>query len=350
MVIVNMAIDDDRSYGQLLHSVWNGYTLTDAVFPAFLFAMGASMALSFGRTAAATDREFYRRVLRRSVGLFLIGVLLGWFPFVKYSPAAGLHAIDLAHVRIFGVLQRFALTYAAAAFVIRRFGTRGALVTAVAALLAYAVLLPMSGDMSLVGNGPRALDLWLIGANHLYLGEGIPFDPEGLMSTVPALANVLAGYLAAKTLGQGIPSSRSIRMLVAAGAVALLLALIWSQSLPFNKKLWTSSYALLNIGIDVLVLGVLSQMIDRCGWRRGLSVFSVLGGNTLAVYLFSELGNEALSRTWIGDVNTFEWAYSHLFAPWAGPKFGSLLYCLAFLALCVAFAFELARRHVRFRL
>jgi predicted acyltransferase len=132
--------------------------------------------------------------------------------------------------------------------------------------------------------------------------------------------------------------------------MALAASFIWSEALPYNKKLWTSSYALLNIGLDTLILALLTDWIDRRGRRAMTSPLAILGGNTLAVYVFSELGNAALSRTWIGDTDTFIWIHSHLYAPWAGAKLGSLLYSLTFLLICWFFARELARRHVRIRL
>ena len=351
MIVVNMAIDDDRSYGQLLHSVWHGFTLTDAVFPAFLFAVGASLALAIDRQRAEGDAAFRARVLRRTVLLFAIGYLLSWLPFFKYDPAWGdLRFVDLAHTRILGVLQRIALTYGMAALLVQRFGSRGAWMGLATSLLAYPVLLQFSGDLTLEGNGPRRLDLFLFGAAHLYKGEGIPFDPEGLLSTLPALANVLGGYLAGRWLKARGPTSSSLGTLLITGLVATGLALSVSGVIPLNKKLWTSSYALLNLGIDAMVLGLLAYILDWKRLRGGSSFFTVLGQNTLAIYLFSEIGNLALSRTYIGDTTTFEWVHAHGFVPWAGAKFGSLLYCLAYLAVCWFVARELGRRHIQFRL
>jgi predicted acyltransferase len=351
MIVVNMAIDDERSYGQLLHSVWHGFTLTDAVFPAFLFAVGASLALSIERQRAAGEGAFTARVLRRGALLFALGVLLTWIPFFRYDAITdALVFVDLAHVRIFGVLQRIALTYTLAALIARRFGSRGAAVAMIGSLLIYAVILPMTGDLSLENNGPRALDLFLLGPAHLYKGEGIPFDPEGLYSTLPALANVLGGYLAGRWLMNRGTNGASLQRLATAGAVALAVALLWQWQVPLNKKLWTSSYALLNLGIDTLALAALAYAADLRGWSMGRRFFEPLGGNTLAIYLLSELGNLLVSRTYVGKTNTFEWLHATFYAPWAGAKFGSLLYCLSYLLLCWTAAHALARRQIRIRL
>ena len=351
MIVVNMAIDDERSYGQLLHSVWHGFTLTDAVFPAFLFAVGASLALAIDRQRADGDSAFRARVLRRTVLLFAIGFLLSWLPFFRYDPAwADLRFVDLSHTRVLGVLQRIALTYGLTALLVQRFGSRGAWIGLSSSLLLYPLLLQFSGDLTLEGNGPRRLDLFLFGADHLYKGEGIPFDPEGLLSTLPALANVLGGYLAGRWLQSRGTTSSSLGALLMTGVMATVLALGVSGVMPLNKKLWTSSYALLNLGIDAMALGVMAYLLDVKRLRRGSSFFTVLGQNTLAIYLFSEIGNLALSRTYIGDSTTFEWVHAHGFAPWAGAKLGSLLYCLAYLAVCWGVARELSRRHIQFRL
>ena len=142
----------------------------------------------------------------------------------------------------------------------------------------------------------------------------------------------------------------SLRSLALAGGVALVIALLWQWQVPLNKKLWTSSYALLNLGIDTLVLTALAYGADVRGWSMGRRFFEPLGGNTLAIYLLSELGNLLISRTYVGQMNTFEWLHATFYAPWAGAKFGSLLYCLSYLLLCWAVAYGLARRRIRIRL
>jgi len=351
MIVVNMAIDDERSYAQLLHSVWDGFTLTDAVFPAFLFSVGSSLAMVMHRQRLSGEAAFRARILRRTVGLFAIGYLLSWAPFFKYDPVAhSLVFVDLSHTRVLGVLQRIALTYGLTALWVHRFGTRGAWLLLVGVLALYPWLLSMTGEMTLEGNGVRALDLYLLGADHLYHGEGIPFDPEGVLSTVPALANVVGGYLAGRWVSENGATYRPRLQLALVSVLIVFAAMAWSHLLPLNKKLWTSSYALLNLGIDGLVLAVLSYGLDVVGVRPATAIFATLGRNTLAVYLFSEIGNLALSRTYIGESTTFEWIHTHIFAPWAGLKLGSLLYCLSYLLLCWLFARALAIRHIQFRL
>jgi predicted acyltransferase len=350
MIVVNMAIDDTRSYAQLLHARWHGFTLTDAVFPSFLFAVGLSIALSIDRQRASGSADFHRRLLTRALALFVIGYLLSSAPFLRYDAASGVWSLlPLSQTRILGVLQRIALTYAAGALIFQRFGTPGAWVGIGISLLSYAVLLTVTGDLSLLGNGPRQLDLWLFGESHLYMGEGVPFDPEGLLSTLPAIANVLAGCLAGRWFKERGYTRASLGRWGAIAGAALVLGLAWAQVLPLNKKLWTSSYALVMIGVDGLVLVLLAYLVERRGFRMASEFFATLGRNTLAVYVFSELGNLALSSTRIDSMSTFEWIHAQLFAPWAGAKFGSLLYSLAYLLVCWGFAFELGRRRLYLR-
>jgi predicted acyltransferase len=238
-----MAIDDDRSYAQLLHSVWHGFTLTDAVFPAFLFAVGASLALAIDRQRAAGDAAFRARVLRRTVMLFAMGYLLSWLPFFKYDPAWGdLRFVDLAHnphPRRFAAHRTDLWIGCAPRATLSGLAARGSGWRRVCSHIP--ALLQFSGDLTLEGNGPRRLDLFLFGAAHLYKGEGIPFDPEGLLSTLPALANVLGGYLAGRWLKARGETSSSLGALVITGLVATVVALSVSGVIPLNKKLWTSS-------------------------------------------------------------------------------------------------------------
>jgi predicted acyltransferase len=161
---------------------------------------------------------------------------------------------------------------------------------------------------------------------------------------------VLGGYLAGRWLAARGSNASAVIRLAVAGAVALAIALLWQWQVPLNKKLWTSSYALLNLGIDALALSVLAYTVDVRGWRAGRAFFEPLGANTLAIYLVSELGNLLISRTYVGQTNTFEWLHATFFAPWAGAKFGSLLYCLSYLLLCWAVAYALSQRQIRIRL
>ncbi|MBV5325844.1 MAG: hypothetical protein J0626_11625, partial [Rhodospirillaceae bacterium] len=206
----------------------------------------------------------------------------------------------------------------------------GALLYSVLALLGYWWLLLAAGDLTLAGNAPARFDLWLLGEAHLYHGEGVPFDPEGLLGTLPATVNVIAGYFTG-------------RMLLA-GLAAVLLALCWQLVLPLNKKLWTSSYVLLTIGLDLLALALLVYAIEVRGQRGWTYFFEVFGKNTLFIYLLSELAVVILSRVRVGSRDAYSWLYQHLFQQLAAPQLASLLFALCFMLACWLVAWQMDKR------
>lgn len=349
MIVVNMSISDELSYAQLLHSVWHGLTLTDIVFPSFLFAVGASMAFSLERYQRQGEAYFLGRVAKRGAMIFFCGWVVSNFPFFSIGEHGGFSWVAASDLRILGVLQRIALTYCLAALLLHYAGLRAALIYSVAVLLGYWWLLASFGDYSLAGNVALKVDLSLFGASHLYKGEGIPFDPEGLLGTLPATVNVLAGYAIMRTLRQRPSGQKTVVWFVAAGLGLIALSLAWNVYLPINKKIWTSSYVLCTIGIDLLALALLVEFIDIRGWRRPTRYFETFGKNTLAIYLFAEILMSVAWTVKIGDQALFMWIYTHGFQ-WAGAKSGSLLMALAFMHLCWMVANLMDKKRIFIRL
>lgn len=350
MIVVNMSISEAKSYGQLLHAPWHGLTLTDLVFPSFLFVMGAAMSVTLPRYEALGAGALWARVLRRAALIFLCGFLLYWFPFLQADPAGGWMLRPLAEARILGVLQRIALTYLLAVLVLQVVRERGALAFCVLALLANWWLQVRFGDYSLTGNAALALDRWLLGEAHLYHGEGLAFDPEGLLGTLPATVNVLAGHAAARWLQRQGAGRRSLVLLALAGLACLAAGAAWGELMPINKKLWTSSYVMVAVGVDLLALAGLTALVDVAGVRRGTSVFSVFGKNTLALYLLAEIGMSVLWLVQIDGQPAFEWVHAHVFEPWLGAKPGSLAFALGYAAVCWWVGWWMGRRGVHIRL
>ena len=355
MIIVNRSFEDGRSYGQLQHAAWNGLTLTDLVFPSFLFVVGAALSFTLPGLAAGSRRNFAVAVLRRGFIIFSCGFLLYWFPYVQVDGAGHWGLIPLAQARIPGVLQRIAVGYVSAAFIVRFLGPRGALAFSVIALLAYWAILAGLGDLSLTGNAVLRFDLWLLGPAHLYHGEGIAFDPEGVLSSLPAVVNVIAGYLAAAMLtgrasGQADHSSLASRCLrlILWGAALFALGLVWNDVLPINKKLWTSSYVCTGVGIDLLALALLVAVVDLMHWRAWTHFFVVLGRNTLLIYLSSEVMAEVFWRWHIGTDSFFDWAYGRGFA-WIGAPNGALVFAIVYLLAFWVIAFGLDRKRIYLR-
>ena len=350
MIIVNLQIGEGKSYTQLLHAQWDGLTLTDLVFPTFMFVVGTSLSFTLGRYERLGDAALLRKVLTRTALIFLCGYLLYWFPFFRFDATGHFVLRPISHTRIFGVLQRIALGYGAAALIVHYGKRTGAIAFSLIALLGYWWLMHSFGDYSLAGNAEIKLDKLVLGDAHMYHGEGVAFDPEGILSTLPAIVNVLAGYLAGCFVRDRGANGRALAQLLLAGAACVLLALLWNPAFPINKKLWTSSYVLCTVGIDLGVLATLIYLVPQEQKRGWTYFFEVFGRNTLVIYLLSESAEKVLHMVHIGPRSVLEWVYAAGFASWAGDKAGSLLYSVAYMLCCWAVAYAMDRKRIYIRL
>jgi predicted acyltransferase len=273
MILVNNPGSWSALYPPLAHAPWHGVTPTDLVFPFFLFAVGHALALVMPALLAGPPRVFWARVARRTALIFAIGLLLNAAPFVRWDAAGELVLRDWSQLRIMGVLQRIALCFGAAAAIVwwaERHTARPqrAVLAVVAVLLlgyqAMCVTLGAPGDpYSLQGWFGTAWDKALLGESHLYRGEGMPFDPEGLASTPPAVAQVLLGWWVGRTLACGAIDARAVARLFAAAVVLGVLAYAWQLGMPLNKKIWTSSYVLLTTSLAMATLAALIHLLNH---------------------------------------------------------------------------------------
>jgi predicted acyltransferase len=197
MIIVNSPGTWEIAYAPLLHAKWHGFTPTDLVFPSFLFAVGNAMAFVMYKYESQNSSVFWRKTLKRTALIFIIGYLMYWFPFFRESADGSLELRPIAETRILGVLQRIALCYFFASVIVRYCSAKVVVALSAAFLLIYWMIMWAFGDpndpYSLIGNAGLQLDLALFGEKHLYHGEGVAFDPEGLLSTLPAIVNVMPG-------------------------------------------------------------------------------------------------------------------------------------------------------------
>jgi predicted acyltransferase len=362
MILVNNPGSWNHLYGPLAHAPWHGFTPTDFVFPLFLFAVGLSLAWVMPGLRSRPPAAFWRQVLQRTALIFAIGLLLNAAPFVRWNEAGELVQRDWSQLRFMGVLQRIALAFGIAAVVLRFGGARAALWSAAGLLVAYwalCVALGAPGDpYSLQGWFGTAWDRALLGEPHLYRGEGVPFDPEGLASTAPAVAQVLLGAWAGQQLvGRRLDAADVVRLFSLAAGL-LLLAWAWQLAMPVNKKIWTSSYVLLTTG---LALALLALCVDRIELRtpgrtleRGVRFFEAFGRNALFVFVLSGLVPRcaALLRWWDGQAWTspLPWAYKTFVAGLTpDARLDSLLFALAQLAVYALIVFELDRRRLYIR-
>lgn len=352
MIIVNTPGNYQTTYGPLLHASWHGFTPTDLVFPSFLFAVGNAMSFTVSRFQRMTQAQALGRIFKRTAIIFILGYLMYWFPFVHWDESGNIAANPIATTRIFGVLQRIALAYCFASLLIYYFNWKRALLLSIIGLLAYWALLLVFGEpghqLSLQGNAVVKLDTWLIGPNHLYMGEGVPFDPEGLLSTLPAIANVTAGYAAGYFLQQKGNTYESLAKLLLAGCALLAVTYVWDLLFPVNKKLWTSSFVVLTVGLDCILLAGLVYMIDFLGYIRWTYFFQVFGRNPLFIYLVSELVVILFFFLRAGDKSWYAAIYQNVFRH-AGAYLGSFLFAFSFMIFCWLVGYVLDKRKIYVR-
>jgi predicted acyltransferase len=329
MIVVNSPGSWTTTYSPLLHADWHGFTLTDLVFPTFLFVVGNSMSFALPKYESMGDAPFLKKIFKRTVIIFLLGFLMYWFPFIENGSLK-----PLSETRIFGVLQRIALCYFFASIILHYWKVKGALIFSLVALVLYRVLLGMFGDLSLEGNAVLKLDAFLIGESHMYHGEGIAFDPEGLLSTLPAIVNVIAGYVAGLYLQRSGRNYETIAKMMITGCALIVMAFWWDLFFPINKKLWTSPYVLLTVGIDLLVLPILVFIIDIAGKTRWTYFFDVFGKNTLFIYLLSEVFVILLFTFHVGDQSLYGWIAENVFIATLGGYKGSFAFALWIMLTC----------------
>ena len=272
MILVNNAGNWDFIYAPLDHSAWHGCTPTDLVFPFFLFAVGNAMAFVMPKLQAAGNLVFLKRVFTRALIIFGIGFFMNWFPFIRWENdhlafRTWVNPMDPEFgVRILGVLQRIALCYLFASLIIYYFKLRGAFVISAILLLGYWALcltLGAPGDpYSLMGYFGTPIDKAILGTAHLYRGEHVAFDPEGIMSTIPAIVQVIMGYFVGNYIREKGRTYEMVSSLFVVGCVLLLIGYCWDMVFPINKKIWTSSFVLYTSGLAILVLSTLVYLIE----------------------------------------------------------------------------------------
>ena len=348
MILVNNAGDEPNSYWPLKHAVGNGWTPTDLVFPFFLFIVGVAMAFSFSSRLkhGETRQDLLRHVLWRGLLLFALGLFLNGFP----------NQYQFASWRIYGVLQRIAICYVISAILALWADWRGWMVAIVGCLVGYWILMrfvPVPGfgvptrDIPLL-DPDRNLAAWLdrqFLAGHLYEGTR---DPEGVLSTIPAVATAMLGMLT----GQWLRSARSGQSkalgMALFGLAGVVTGKILDLGFPINKKLWTSSYVIFTAGLALLCLALCYWIADvqqlRGLWTKPLLVF---GMNAIAAYVFAETISHLLDHMHTGaGLSWQEFVYHTIFVPLASPANASLLYALAYVMMCWAAMRALYRKGI----
>jgi len=366
MILVNDPGSWSHVYAPLEHAEWNGWTPTDLIFPFFLFIVGVSMTLSFASRAArgVTRGLLAIHVVRRSLLIFAIGLFLNGLPF-----------FDLHTIRIMGVLQRIALCYLAAGLLylatcrgstdadgkVRMRANIGAIAgVALILLVGYWALMTFvpvpgygAGHLGKDDNLGAYIDRALMGG-HLW-SESKTWDPEGLLSTLPAIATALIGILAGEWLRLERRGARKILGLVIAGTVLMVAGQLLHPYFPINKNLWTSTFVLFTGGFAMLLLALCYWLVDLRGWKKWAAPFLVFGMNAILAYALAAIVSEtSIDFEFAGPGGRGQtlhgWLYNNFFIPHANPKNASLGFAVFFVLLILAPLWPLYRRKIFVRI
>lgn len=369
MILVNNPGSWSNIYGPLKHAPWHGCTPTDLVFPFFLFAVGNAMAFVMPRLQEAGTSTFLRKVLTRTLLIFGIGLFLNWSPFVRWNGEGELvfkSWVESSNpengIRILGVLQRIALAYCFASLIIYFLKPSTVIITSVWILFGYWVLCYVFGaegdPYSLQGYFGTAVDKAVLGVPHMYKGEGVPFDPEGLASTLPSIVQVVIGYFAGSFIRQKGANYEMLSKLFIAGALLTFFGLVLDLGFPINKKIWSSSFVLYTSGLGLQVLSIVIYLIEfrkaRGVWSR---FFDVFGKNPLFIFVLSGFLPRIISLLrWTDHIdengkpvytNLFAWFYDNICTKVPGsPNNGSLLYAISMIIFYWAICYLLDRKKV----
>lgn len=348
MIVVNNPGTWDHVYPPLLHAEWHGWTYTDTIFPFFLFIVGTAMAFSYGRRETEDGRRsLLAHTVRRAAIIFGIGLAINFLSVLLFHRA---------HVRIPGVLQRIAVCFLAAALVYMLGGKRAVVPAIVVLLFGYWALMAL---VPVPGKGVGRLDLDGNFATHvdrLVLGEHTwkhdpSWDPEGLVSTLPAIATTLLGLLAGLTLKSDAPLAKKVLRLILWGWAGALAGLLWNLVLPINKNLWTGSYAVFMSGLAAACLGVSLFVVDGKGWRAWARPFEWLGVNALFLFVASDVVTILLIFWKLGAADgkrrsLYATIYRTMFDHFSDPRLSSLLFALTYCLLWIAVAGFLYRKRI----
>lgn len=332
MIVVNTPGSWQHIYAPFRHAAWHGFTVTDLVFPMFLFVIGNAMSFSMGKYASQGDVAVIKKIFKRAGLIFILGLLLNLYPFIVRSAEGEILIKDFTAVRVMGVLQRIALCYLIAALIIHYFKLKGALIWGIAILVFYWAVMWIFGEAgspySLEGNAALKFDLLIFSESNLYKGFGIPFDPEGLLSTLPAVVNIIGGYWAGIMIQSKKALNHKILLFIALGIIHIILGLVWDIAFPINKPLWTSSYVIYSIGWSLIVLAALMAIIEKLNIKSWTYFFEVFGKNPLFIYILSGVLIKTLSIIRVEGVSLNSWIYQNLFLSWTEGEVASLLFAV----------------------
>ena len=346
MIIVNTPGSWSYIYSPLRHAKWHGCTPTDLVFPFFLFIVGVAMRFSFKQYNYEPSANLIKKVFWRTVTIFAFGLILNAYPFIRQD-------WDWSSLRIMGVLQRIGLAYGLASIISLYIKDNKIWIPCCIILIGYWFILFLFGGNDPYGlntNVVRTIDIALLGEKHLWLGNGVPFDPEGLLSTIPATVTVLIGYFVGMLIQENENQSLLVKSLVIHAAQIAAIGWIWGFFFPINKPLWTSSYVLYTAGIATFFLALFIFLIDIKNYRKPFWPLMIFGTNSIFIFVGSGIWVKTIINIkfiFNGNlISGYNYLYSSFFQPLAGNINGSLLFALTHVLVWWLILYWLYRKRI----
>ena len=372
MLLVNDPGTWSAMFPPLGHAAWHGWTPTDLIFPFFLFIVGITthLSLSARRARGDDDSAILKQILRRGIIIYLLGFVLAMFPFYQWGNIESIpnaSAWDrivyrLEHVRILGVLPRIAIVYVCAALLTLRTTLRQQIVIIAALLFGYwfaMTLIPVPGENEIGAlllhtkdrNLAAYLDRVILGTNHIWTGS-VTYDPEGVLSTIPAIATAMLGVIAGRWIAmREKPLLERIAGLLVVGSIGMVVGLMWNWSFPINKNLWTSSYVIFTAGMACVALATIMWVVDFWNVRGWTKPFVVFGVNPIVAFVGSGIFARLIYTLWQVDyqgrsVSIQSAFYQIAFASWLPPRVASLAFAVTFVLFWYGILLVLYKRNI----
>jgi len=372
MLLVNNPGTWSAIFPPLEHAEWNGWTPTDLIFPFFLFIVGITthLSLSARRARGDDDRALVKQILRRGIIIYLLGFAMAMFPFYQWGVIQSLPNATpwdrvlyrIEHVRILGVLPRIAIVYICAALLTLKTNLRQQIIIIASLLFGYwfaMTLIPVPGENAIGAlllnthdrNLAAYLDRLILGTNHTWSGS-VTFDPEGPMSTIPAIGTAMLGVIAGTWIGRKDKSlTDRISGLFAAGSIAMVVGLMWNWSFPINKNLWTSSYVVFTAGMACVAIAAIMWLVDYLNVKWWTKPFVVYGVNPIVAFVGSGVLARLIYTLWHVNyqgksVAIQDAIYQIVFLPWLPPRVASLAFAISFVLLWYGILLVLYKRNI----
>ena len=359
MILVNNPGTWSAQYGALKHAAWHGWTPTDFVFPFFLFIVGVAMAFAFRKYDYKLNKDATKKIIKRTLIIYGLGIFLGLLRPVDGSTFGEVVANLFGHWRLVGVLPRIALSYLFASLLVLKFDRKTVMWIAGGILVGYWILLASTGGFGIENVLVRKIDLAILGDGHIYhgyrdsMGQRIAFDPEGLLSTLPAIVTTILGYFTGMLILETSDKKQLVKKMLIRGVAFLALGLLWGLFFPINKPIWSSSYVILMGGWAMLFLGVSILLIDVLGWKSATEPFVVFGSNPLFIFVLSSVYAKTIAYFKFipmgeATVGIKTWVFTKIFMPMANYSKidASLLFALTTITIFWAISLILYRKKI----